>query len=285
MSLLRPATVAEAIMNQLKNGERKTTQVLKDLSVFEGGITKQAFYSALRKLKNEEVVVVYGGRVAINTAWVLDMRELVAQMERSYLPENIEADLPALSQKESVSYLFSNSRHLDVFWGHSQSQIIRRTPASEPVYSYDPHYWFYIARKETESKLIDEITSTNRQFLMTVGGVAPLDKVLRADFSGDLRQYNMQSVFPKRNYYVVVIDDYITEVWLDENMTNLIDEIYERSEVLDDVVRKNFEKLLTIKARHRIKISRNARKAQVLKKKLGKDFFVRLEDSKKSLSS
>lgn len=275
MSILSPITVAESIVHNLKDGGLKTTELLKKIRSLGDGITKQAFYAALRKLKSEETVVVYGGKVEINTAWIRGMCELIVEMEKSYISENMENDFPVLSQKESVSYLFSNTRHLDVFWGHSQSQIVHRTPSSEPVYSYDPHYWFYIARKETESKLIEDITETGRQFLMTVGGSTPLDTVLRADFSSDLRQYNMQRMFPKKNYYVVVIGDYITEVWLDENMANLIEDIYEREQVPSENAQKNLKKILLLKSRHRIKISRNSRKAQALKRKLGKDFFVR----------
>lgn len=274
MSLLVPSIIGEAILNNLKGGERKTTELLQELSGFGGGITKQAFYAALRKLRNEEVVVVYGGRVAINTAWIRSAQELLGQMERSYISENLTTDLPTLSQKESVSYIFSNTQHLDTFWGHSQSQIIYRTSAREPVYSYDPHYWFYIARRETERKLVDDIVAANRQFLMTVGGITPLDKALRAEFSGDLRQYHLEAMFPKKNYYVVVIGDHITEVWLDDNMTALIEDIYDREDILNASVQKNFQKLLTIRARHRIRISRNSRRAEVLKKKLKKNFFV-----------
>jgi len=181
----------------------------------------------------------------------------------------------ALRDKESVSYTFATTRHLDTFWGHTQSILANQTPVSEPVFSYDPHYWFYIAREETEKKLVQDIAASGRQFLMTVGSDTPLDRILKSDFNSDNLQYHLAQIFEERNYYVVVVGDFITEVKLDEKVAAMIDDAYSQSETMNEEVIKKLQAMLAVKARHKIKISRNSRKAKLLKAKLAKNFYVR----------
>ncbi len=273
MSLLKPIDIEERILYRLRGGERRTTTLLAAIAE-EKKVTKQGFYAALRKLEAEESITIYKKNVALNVAWVKELASVAEQVQEVYLPKREETGVLALGEKESVSYIFSNTRHLDTFWGHSQSLIINQTPVTEPVYTYDPHYFFYLARAETEKKLVADIAKSGRQFLMTVGGTDPLDKVIQKDFDSDLRQYHMEEIFPERNRYVVVIGDYITEAHLDPVVARDVDVLYREHETFDEVVRSEFDRLLLIKARHKIKITRNARKARALKVKMGKNFFI-----------
>jgi len=278
MSLTKPRFIEEHILCRLQGGPRKATDLLAEIGESRK-LTKQGFYAALRKLKEDEEVVAYKGTVSLNTAWVRAMEEAADAMRAAYLPGNERAGMFALGAGESVSYVFANTRHLDAFWGHAQSAIIARTPASEPVYSYDPHYWFYIARESTEKKLVADIAKAGRQFLMTAGGETYLDRSIRADFNGDSLQYHMERIFDARNKYVVVIGEYITEVMLDPKVAEQIDAVYRSARSLDASASEALAKMLAVRARHKIRISRNARKAQGLKAKLGKNFFIRSANS------
>jgi hypothetical protein len=275
MSLLEPKTIEEDILYFLRTGSRSTHELLVAIDRKESGVTKQGFYAALRRLKADEVVVVHKSTVSLNAAWVRRMQKLVDTVASVYVPAAESIGVLSLSEKESVSFSFSNTRHLDVFWGHTQSVLVARTPVSEPVYSYDPHYWFYIARKKTERALVEDIVQSGRQFLMTVGGTHYLDSYIKRDFADDLRQYHQEQLFSNTSYYVVVIGDFITEVRLDHRVSERIEKIYESATLHDESTRKNLERLLLIRAKHRLKITRNARKARELKSKLGKNFYVK----------
>lgn len=275
MSLLEPKTIEEDILYFLRSGSRSTHELLAAVDREESGITKQGFYAALRRLKTDEVVVVHKRIVSLNAAWVRKMQKLVDAIASVYVPASESVDILSLSEKESVSFSFSNTRHLDVFWGHTQSVLVARTPISEPLYSYDPHYWFYLAREKTERALVEDITQSGRQFLMTAGGTNYLDSYTKRDFADDLRQYHQERLFPNASYYVVVIGDFITEVHLDPGVTERVEKMYNSTSSFDESVRKNLERLLLIRAKHKLKITRNARKARELKSKLGKNFYVK----------
>lgn len=274
MSFINPATIEERIVEHLRAGSRKTTELLA-LVGEEGAITKQGFYAALRKLDQEEAVTVYKKNVSLNAAWIKDLVSLAEDVRQAYLPGQAHEGILNLAQGESVTYVFLNTRHLDTFWGHTQSQIIDQTPLTEPVYTYDPHYWFYLARAATEKKIVSDIAKSGRQFLMTAGGEDPLDKLLQDDFSSDTLQYHMEELFPERNRYIVVIGEYITEAHLDMRVVNEVDALYRTHQALDADAVQEFKRLLTMKARHKIRISRNPRRANALKRKFGKNFYVR----------
>lgn len=275
MSLIKPKNTEETILSLLQNGEKKATSIISEIKSSKRSATKQGVYAALRKLKAEEVVVIYKGIVALNTAWIREMRHAVDHMGSVYGNEKSSFNFLSLENKESVLYSFSNTLHLDAFWGHAQSLLVNATSRHDAVYAYNPHYWFYIARRNTERKLLEDMINQKRQFLMTVEGNAKLDEAIRSDFTNEYVQYAFKKLYDRPEYYVSAIGDYMIEVFLDRKIAQAIERIYKKHHSISKEVMREFEVLLQTRARNRIKISRNEKKAEILRKKLAKNFFVK----------
>jgi hypothetical protein len=275
MHLLNPTCIEDWIVAALQQGSLRTIDLLERVRLSRGSTTKQGFYAALRALKRQEVIVVYKKTAALNTTWIRRMITFLNEASYANTGSRETVDLLALEEKESLSYTFSSTRHLDIFWGHSQNILLQATPPTEAVYAYDPHYWFYLARKKTEEQLLSEITTHRRQFLMTVGGRGPLDRAIQSDFNTDLLQYNLEPLFSSSNYYVVVIGDYITEVFLDPVIAKKIESIYASASEINETISAELEELLSVRSRNRIRITRNHTKAMTLKRRLGKNFYIR----------
>ncbi len=279
MSIINPHSLDEIIVNCLKEGEKESPSLLYEVQTIRAHITKQGFYAALRKLKKEEVVSVRKKMVALNTSWIRDLQKLTDTMNNSYLGENSSFDLLSLKDKESASFVFSTTVALDVFWGHSQNIFFYNTSKDTPIYCYDPHYWIYLARKESEQKLLEDIAKKQRQFLIVVGCDTQLDRIIKKDFDDDFIQYHVQKLYEKDNYYFTVIGEYITEIFMNEQTTKRIDELYAHYKTITPELLTEFQKLLTDKRKHRIKISRNKVKAEIMKKKLRKYFYIKKSSS------
>jgi hypothetical protein len=202
------------------------------------------------------------------------MRDIFENINKVYTDNQNSFDVLGLENKESITYSFSNIKNLDGFWGHLQDILVHKTNKSEPVYSYDPHYWFYIARKEREREILNEIVKRKRQFLMTVGGFTKLDNIIKSEFNTDYLQYNRNRIFSKENYYATIIGDYVVEVYLDEKVAQRIENIYQTSSEINSTVVNNLKLLLNSKTKNKIKISRNNTKAEKIRRKLKKDFYV-----------
>lgn len=275
MSIIKPHSLEDFIINCLISGEKASPWLLLEVQTLRSSLTKQGFYAALRKLKQAEVVTVRKKIVALNTSWIRDLQLLVDKMNNAYLGENSSFDLLSLKDKESASFTFSTTVALDIFWGHSQNIFFHNTPKDIPIYCYDPHYWIYVARKESEQKLLEDIAKNNRQFLIVVGFDTPLDRLIKQDFTSYFVQYHIQNLYEKDNYYFTVIGDYITEVFMNEQTTKKLEELYKQYHIITPDLLHEFQKLLVDKKKHRIKISRNAAKAEAMKKKLRKYFYTK----------
>jgi hypothetical protein len=191
-----------------------------------------------------------------------------------YISKDSSPDFLALADGESVTYNFSTIKNMDTFWGHTWNVIMASTPTSNPLFIYDPHYWFYFARNELERKFQKEITASKRQYFMTVEGKTPLDKIIRKDFTGQYLQYNHNNIFNKGNYYLTIIGDYIAETYLDREVSKKIKNIFNANmSVTPDVV-ADLKEILEAKVKSKFKISRNKKRADKLKKKLSKGFYV-----------
>lgn len=274
MSLLDPKSLDEKIVLLLKYGGLSTSDLLMQLQKGEA-VTKQGFYAALRRLKAEDCVVVQKKMVALHATWIQKMHNLILGMGRVYTEDTGAIGILSLADKESVSYTFATIQQLDAFWGHAQNIVVHATPVTDPVYTYDPHYWFYIGRKDTEHVLVDEVTSLGKQFLITVGGDTALDKAIKGDFNTELRQYHIQRLFDDEAYYVVVIADFIFETHLDPKAVELIENIYQRNTGITGIVAQMLAQIPKMRVRSKLKISRNRTRAMKLKAKMGKNFFVR----------
>lgn len=274
MNIIKPQKLEDKIINNLTNGEKVSTTLLETIRKQGKNITKQGFYAALRKLKSEEIILIYKGRVSLNTVWIKKMKDLFGTISRNYTIDQNSFDVLGLQDGENITYMFNSIRHLDIFWGHSQNILLHNTTNIDPIYCYDPHYWFYIARKDTEIELLKEIVENKRQFLMTVGGTMFLDKIVKKEFNNDFLQYNFKKMFEKNNYYVTIIGDYITEVHLDEKISKEIDDLYKEKENIDDKIVHKLKSYLDAKVKNKIKITRNKNKAERLKKMMKKDFYI-----------
>ena len=273
MNLLKRTNIESIIVYLLQSGEKKTTDLLAETRTLRRHTTKQGFYAAVRKMKREEVVVIYKKKVALHTTWIKEMQEAVEHLSQNYMHESNSFDALSLADGEHASYSFSNLNHLDIFWGHSQNILSRKSP-TEPIYAYDPHYWFYIARQESEKKLLKSLVKHKQQFLIAVGGKTPLDKHVKTEFNNKYVQCNLENIFTRPNYYITIIGEYITEVFLDQSVSKKIDHLYQKHTVLSPELISELKTLLSIKSKNRIKITRNKSKANILKKKMGANFYV-----------
>lgn len=273
-------SVENLIFEHLQKGPVNTVALIQAIQRIRPQTTKQGVYAALRSLRHEEIIVTHNKQTSFNIRWLKQMGRFFMLAEQYHLTEHFtDNNFLNLKEGEAISYTFATPAQNDMFWGHalillSESSI----PASEPVYLYNPHEWFLIARKESERDAIDIITK-KRRFLLTSGGNSPLDHAITGEFDGNRSQYHMLSkaLFSKENYYCNVIGDFIIEAWIDKKTAHQIEQIYETSLGLDQEVRRGLISAIESKGRTKFSISRNAKKAEKLKKILKKNFYIPIE--------
>ncbi|MDP1690060.1 MAG: hypothetical protein Q8L52_02560 [bacterium] len=270
-------SIETLICTQLQRGSVDTTTLIAQIREQRPKTTKQGVYAALRQLRRDEIVVMHAKKASLNVRWLKQMDQFFLIAEQYYVEGDFGRDnFLNLKDGERISYFFSTPTETDQFWGHALL-ILAESAASndEPVYLYNPHEWFLLARSESEREYISIITR-RRRFLLTAGAKTPLDRAVANEFDGDMSQYHMLDapLFTKNNYYLNIIGDFFIEVWLDPHIAAHIEEVYREAEKVDEDIKIKLAEIVACKGRSKLTISRNIKRAAKLKKMLGKNFYI-----------
>lgn len=269
--------IEELIINCLQKGSVIILKLIEQIKNERSNTTKQGVYASLRKLKEEEKVLIHNGQASLNIKWVQKMSEFFSKTQYYYTHNDAgNGSFVNLDDGEKIEYYFQNPVVADTFWTHALYILLELTPQQSPLFLYNPHEWFLIARRENELAFIKDTKEKGRLFLVTVGDNDPLDKVVANDFDGKNSQYYMSEkpFFKKKNYYINTLGEFIIEVWIDNNISEKIEKIYKNSKNLTSEVKDELTKVLEMKGRTKIVISRNTKKSERLQKMFKKYFYI-----------
>lgn len=276
MSLFHPIRIEDFIVNHLKTGPITCLELVEKVQKDRPKTTKQAVYAALRSLKSQEQILVFKGTASLDITWINQMASLLETTKNNYLRNNNRGSFLNLEDKERIKYYFNDVHKADIFWTHAYYLLLEKLRPEEPVFLYNPHEWFLIARNENEEAVIKTTIQKGNHFLLTSGGNTFLDKHVSKYFDGDKSQYNIlpKSLFKENNYYLNIFGDFIIEAWLDKAISEKVEKLYTTTTQWSENVRTKAEKILNANGRMRIVISRNKKKTEKIKKYLRKGFAL-----------
>src|SRR3989338_3328701 len=262
-------SVEEAVLNILQKGTLLGTEIVRQTSLLRTDTTKQAVYRVLRKLKKEEKIVIHGKSVSLNIQWLKAMGEFYSLAEFYYSGSSGETFLN-LKGRDKIIYSFKNLNLLDAFGIHALHMMGMVTEKHTPLFAYNPHEWFFCARREAEQMFVEAMHKDDRQLFLVSSHSDPLDLELRKHYQGDSLQYHIvkKSLFPKDSYYFVVFGDYLMEVYFDEKIIHELDEFYRKTLVWNEDAKESLQKIVLKSSKNKLVISRNRRKIERYKKML-----------------
>lgn len=277
MIFTKNKSLENMICASLQCGPVNTTSLIAQIQKRRPKTTRQGVYAALRNLRREEVVVMHNKKTSFNVRWLKRMDQFFLVAEQHYVEEDFGRDnFLNLAEGEKIAYFFASPTETDKFWGHALILLAESGISNaEPVYLYNPHEWFLIARQKSELECIATITRT-RRFLLTAGGKTPLDRAVAKEFDDNMSQYHMleQPLFQKNNYYLNIVGNFLIEVQIDPNIAAHIETLYRKTEKNDDETKKLLTEAVESRGRSKLVISRNSNKAEKLKKLLRKNFYI-----------
>lgn len=276
--IYEPKTLEEHILNYLQKGSSGTIELLEKIKAMRPKTTKQGFYQALRKLKKEEVVVVYAKRATLSHIWINKMADYFRTAESMYASTSSPSDdFLKLADGDKISYTFKNPDLTDQFWGHAFGILNNATSERENVYMYDPHEWFFLVRHGSERALFDEVGKRGKGMYVIVGGRTPLDKYVSKEFDNKKSFYYMseEKMFPKDTYYVNILGDFLIEAWLDQKTTEAINAFYTDTTEWNTEAQLRLSEIIKTRGTNKLVISRNARKAEKIKRIFKKYFVIK----------
>lgn len=266
------------VLKILQKGTIQTAALLENVILSRSKTTKQGIYRVLRKLKNEEKIVIHGKSVSLNLHWIKKMNDFFSLARFHYASKVTSADnFLNIREKDKIVYFFKNLNLLDSFWSHAFHLFAEASNPMEPIFVYNPHEWFAYARRETEQGLIKTMNQKIKPVLITVAHGDPLDKQLTGKLRSEYVQYTIanKNIFGKQNYYFNVFGDVLIEVLIDPNISRQIDAFFKKTTVFNDEASNELLEIVSKNGKNKLIISRNKKKAKKYKKILSKDFYIK----------
>lgn len=268
-------SIEDTIIENLSKGPLYTVDLLFKINTPTQRVTKQGFYKILKSLLKNEVVVVRKKIVSLSHVWILGMDNFVQYAKKSYSIETQGEDFLLLKDGEKVSYTFKSPEQTDMFWGHAFSVLVETTQEKN-ICLFNPHEWFLVARNESELVLFKDLIQRNKNLFVLNGNKKLIDIYVKKYFNGLSSQYFTieNSPFEKSNYYVNIFGDFIIEAWLDEKVSQKIDDWYTKHGVVSEDAVGELKRIVSEKGRNKFSISKNHRKAEKIRNIFKKYFHL-----------
>jgi len=278
MSIVNPTSIEDLIVSNLQNGSLPIVKLIKTIEVARPGTTKQGVYKVIRSLKKDEIVVISNKSISLSGVWLAKMEEFFAKarLDKTNIENGPENSFLNLRPGERLQYYFRNPVLTDAFWSHVFINLVESSSPQNPILIFNPHEWFMLARKENETGLFDRITKRGQKLAVLVDHNTLLDKAIRNNFDNKMSMYETlsESLYSKNNYYINVIADFVIEVWIDKTVSADIETFYSQTKEFGLNEKQTLEKILMQKGRNRFSISHNKRKADAIRRKFKKYFFL-----------
>lgn len=271
MLLGKKKTIYDHIIEVLLQKSMSVQALLQELESVGINFTIQGIYKALRELIADDVVVKEKKTYSISNVWKNKLSEKITQ---TYTFK--------LQPKEKIIYQFTNIEHTDAFWKHI-FQDIQSEVRDFHVFHYMPHqYWILIeSRKESEYEYYKRYDREKIYDFNIIGGNTIFDTMFRKEISTEYNQIdlNPRADFNRRDH-ISVIGPYIIVTKVSLKFAREVDALYTNSidiKELKEKIEYYFKKsgALTIYVEH------NKERAQILRKKMSKNFYIPKELQKK----
>jgi Fe2+ or Zn2+ uptake regulation protein len=251
------------IVETLALGNFSAEYLHKKYSSSQKLVTIQAMYKALRKLTTDGIILKHKDTYLLNNLWRKRVVKLLGQTDT----------LPVLQEGESISYSFKSLEQLDQYWKHTQEGALETTGIT---YLFCPHqfWWFLPGRRESEKSFYGKFLEDKKHAVLLIGGNTAVDKQVKKLLSSKYVQVHAEAghgLSMRDN--LSIHNDLIITTRLPFNASNTIDSIFDQNSSFEEtelLLHNFFDKKIPVK----IIVERNSKKADKLKKQIGKYFVV-----------
>lgn len=239
--------------------------VLQELDERGLPLSSPSLYDQLNKLIDKNVLIKTGKIYSINREWVQYMQDLLTP-KNEYL----------LGAGEKMKYQLNSLSRAEIYWKHIMHSLYVTYP-DEPVFIYNPHaFWSLLPGRKSSEDTYAEHHEKNKRFgYYVLGGNTIHDINLRKQYSAQFYKVDIQNIPQfKRTEHITVIDDLIFTMTIPISLAKKIDSLYEKISNESELA-KEIASLEERSWRINSRIENNPAKAELFKKRIGKNFLTR----------
>lgn len=237
-----------------------------------GHFTIQGIYRVLRQLRQTGVIIKNGSRISLSLPWLLDLSGMVSNMQDTYLKEEYLAELLPREQSTKRIWTFNDLFTMNDFWSHLLIVIAKKTCASYTLH-YSPHTWYRLLHKKHSMQCSKSLLGNTQTMYTIVGSKSPLDEWAVRMTQESFRNAHHylaptnEHIDSDRSLHIDVIGDYILTIKMDDTTTECIETLYKHANSPDDITSTNILPIYAHKAKLKIRLKKDPKKAGIYRKK------------------
>ena len=245
---------------------------LSEIAVKEG-FSVQGFYKSLRVLIKNQVVIKNKKMLNLNPLWIKKIEGFVNKI-KSKSSEKFTKEVISLEDGDVISHSFKDMGSMQDFWGYYFYNFCQTTTG--PIITYNPHnFWFLI-----DSEIESQIYLWSKQGLREVYSVSdyktPLDKYIE---KGMFENFKIQTSYLEtpedkiKPLFKTVFQDYIITTYLEKSYFKKIHNLFLKYSTMNENLKQEVATLVRGVNYCKVKVERNAKSAETLRRKLLKGFI------------
>ncbi len=271
-------TLDKLIITSLQNGPLLKTELIQLIKKSRPSTARQTVYRILKKLSNDEIVILKNKRAALDLNWIFETQEFLANAQFHYAQQSSNSlNFLTLKDSNKINYTFSTLSELDTFCNQILHILNTTLPGKEPLFAYNPDQWFYYSRNKYEQNLIKAFRQKARLTLVTLVFKDPLNVKLKQMYSGGDIQYAFEPnlINGKPNYYFGLMGEFLIEITVDPNLNNKLRDFFKKYSSFSTQAQQDVQTIINTLGKNKVTITRNSKKAYMFKKHLSKKFAIK----------
>lgn len=246
-------------------------------------VSSQNLYRLVAQLLAAQVLVRDSGAISLNQVWVSHVLAFASRVRRSYAKiEPVTSRLP-LKDGEAREYNAGSLVQLDPIW----SDILVAMAASskrKEIFAYNSHPWYAIGMRETEQRFLAGLIATGVRVNLLYGNEGFLDaygqRLLK--IPGLHTLCHAEHELPRNGLAIWGVGPYVLEVRFPPAIDRQFEFFFQTVNSVDQLDIELFSNVFRLKARCRLKVVRDARRAAQLRRTLTRLFALPIRTSNKS---
>lgn len=267
MNLFPTSKISSLVLELLEQGPKTAKELHTDINKQEGGATIQSIYYNLRKMISYQWIISANKYYSLNFFYIKRLERFCNESTKSSV-------IPKTITKTKQLFIFPTLDTLDIFWSDLHSRLLEHTQSSE-LFSFHPREFFLVGRNSFEQDCHKNIKQAHKTLFILSKYSKTIDQQVQKKFLQ--KKHLRYSVAPDcdypDNYFFSVIGDIIIEVILDEDISKTLHTLFNEQKTLDRDFIKQVEKVFSAQGMMKLKIYRDQKKTERLKKYFA-EYFV-----------
>ena len=226
--------------------------------------SKQGLYKELRKLESQGVVVRQIHRYCLRLPWIIELGELATRIDKVYSSASYLASL--LGDKGTKhSWLFSDLRRADLYWTQLSLALHNSIPCKNAL-AWARHPWFLFCHPQREAEFV-KVISRSKMTALFLEGDGYFDRFYQAHYRTPRYSIHTGVKLAIKHAFdsVEVVGDHLIAVSFDQATRTVLDKAIVRIRNKSDLLQITYERTFWMKARIKITLECNSRKAEALR--------------------